>query len=158
MVALLALGAITWGALPGAGAAGAADLDPCKVLKKKEIAGAFGGTVSSGKQGVGTAVSKQCEFTVSAAGDRPTGSVIVHVMTTGAKAAYDGLKKSSNYEPIDGVPKSLWSDTTHVVDILQGGVLLGVQGNFLIADPLPLHFYDAKTQLTQLAQTGAARV
>jgi hypothetical protein len=33
-----------------------------------------------------------------------------------------------------------------------------VQGNFLITDPLPIHFYDAQTQLTDLAQIGIARV
>jgi hypothetical protein len=139
-------------------AGAASSINPCKVLKKSEIAGAFGGTVGSGKKGLSTPVSSQCEYQVSANGDRPNGTVIVHVMTTGAKAAYDGLKKTSLYVPIEGVPNSLWADKTHVVDILKGNVLVGVQGNFLITSPLPVHFYDAKTQLTDLAQTGAKRV
>jgi hypothetical protein len=141
-----------------AGSASAATTNPCKVLKQQEIVGAFGGTVSSGKKGLTTPVSTQCEYKVSADGDRPDGTVIVHLMTTGAKAAYTGLKKTSLYVPIDGVPNSLWADKTHVVDILKGNVLVGVQGNFLITDPLPIHFYDAKTQLTDLAQTAAKRV
>ena len=110
------------------------------------------------KKGLGTPLSTQCEYKVGATADRPEGTVIVHVMTTGAKAAYNGLKKTSAYVPIDGVPNSLYSDKTHVVDILKGSVLLGVQGNFLITDPLPIHFYDAQTQLTDLAQIGIARV
>jgi len=138
--------------------AGAATTNPCKILKKSEIQAAFGGIVSSGKKGLSTPVSAQCEYQVSADGDRPDGTVIVHVMTTGAKAAYDGLKKTSLYVPIDGVPNSLWADKTHVVDILKGNVLVGVQGNFIITTPLPIHFYDAKTQLTGLAQTAAKRV
>jgi len=44
--------------------AGAATTNPCKVLKKSEIQQAFGGTVSSGKKGLSTPVSSQCEFQV----------------------------------------------------------------------------------------------
>jgi len=150
--------AVLVGAAPLAAPAGAADTDPCKVLKRSEIQQAFGGTVTKGRKGVGTAVSAQCEYQVSAAGDRPAGTVTVHLMTTGAKAAYNGLRKTTRYVPIDGVPKALFSDTLHVVDILQGDVLLGVQGGFLATDPLPLHFYDDRTQLTGLAQIGAGRV
>jgi hypothetical protein len=103
-------------------------------------------------------VSAQCEFAVSANGDRPNGSVIVHVMTTGAKAAYTGLKKIEGYVPIDGVPNSLYAEKLHVVDILKGDVLVGVQGGFIITDPLPIHSYDDQTQLTDLAQIAAKRV
>jgi hypothetical protein len=139
--------------------AGAATTNPCKVLKRSEIQRAFGGTVSSGKKGLSTVASVQCEYQVAAAGDRPAGTVVVHVMTTGAKTAYTGLKKlSKSYTPIDGVPDSLWNAKLHVVNILTGEVLLGVQGGFTIVDPLPIHFYDDETQLTQLAQTGAKRV
>ena len=139
--------------------AGAASINPCKVLKKSEIQTAFGGTVGKGKKGLTTPVSTQCEYSVTADGDRPDGDVIVHVMTTGAKAAYTGLKKQSSlYVPIDGVPNSLYAEKLHVVNILKGNVFLGVQGNFLISDPLPIHFYDAKTQLTDLAQIGVKRV
>ena len=132
--------------------------NPCKVLKKSEIQQAFGGTVSSGKKGLSTPVSSQCEFQVGASGDRPAGTVVVHVMTTGAKAAYTGLKKTAAYEPIDGVPNSLWAEKLDVVNILKGDVLLGVQGGFLITDPLPIHSFDDKTQLTGLAQIGLKRV
>ena len=149
-------------ALASAGAlaapAGAATTNPCKVLKKSEIQQAFGGTVSSGKKGVSTPVSTQCEFQVSADGDRPSGTVTVHLMTTGAKAAYNGLEKTTQYVPIDGVPNALYAEKVHVVDILNGDVLLGVQGGFVITDPLPIHFYDDTTQLTDLAQIGVKRV
>ncbi len=153
---VVGLGLAMFGAFPGV--ASAAAPNPCKVLKKSEIQAAFGGTVSSGKKGLSTAVSTQCEYQVSADGDRPDGTVIVHVMFKNGKVAYTGLKKTSLYVPIDGVPNSLWADKTHVVDILNGDTLVGVQGNFIITDPLPIHFYDAKTQLTGLAQTAAKRV
>jgi len=138
--------------------AGAATTKPCKVLKKSEIQQAFGGTVGSGKQGLSTPVSAQCEFSVGANGDRPAGTVVVHVMTTGAKAAYAGLKKIADYTPIDGVANSLYAEKLQVVDILKGDVLVGVQGGFVITDPLPIHSYDDKTQLTALAQIAAKRV
>ena len=60
--------------------------------------------------------------------------------------------------PLDGVPNSLYADKLHVVNLLKGDVMLGVQGNFIITDPLPIHFFDAKTQLTELAQIGIKRV
>jgi len=147
------------GVVVDAAPAGAATTNPCKVLKQSEIQKAFGGTVGSGKKGLSTPVSAQCEFPVGAVSFHPKGSVIVHVMTTGAKAAYTGLKKiSSTYAPIDGVPNSLYAEKLHVVNILKGDVLAGVQGGVTITDPLPIHFYDDKTQLTGLAQIAAKRV
>lgn len=153
---IVALVATTFavGATPG----GAATTNPCKVLKKSEIQRAFGGTVSSGKKGLSTPVSVQCEYLVGANADRPAGTIVVHVMTTGAKAAYTGLKKTSAYAPIDSVPNSLYAEKLDVVNLLQGDVLLGVQGGFLITDPLPIHSYDDTTQLTDLAQIGITRV
>jgi hypothetical protein len=143
----------------GAAPSGAATKNPCKVLTKSEIAKAFGGTAGNPKKGLSTAVSTQCEYKVGATADRPDGTVIVHIMSTGAKAAYTGLKKQGTlYVPIDGVPNSLYADKLHVVNILKGDVLLGVQGNFIITNPLPIHFYDAKTQLTDLAKIGITRV
>jgi len=153
-VAVLAATALVGVALP----AGAETTNPCKVLKKSEIQKAFGGTVSSGKQGISTPVSAQCEFQVGASGDRPTGTVVVHVMHTNGKIAYNGLKKTSTYEPIDGVPNSLWAEKLDVVNILKGDVLVGVQGGFLITDPLPIHSFDDKAQLTDLAQVAIKRV
>jgi hypothetical protein len=138
---------------------GAATKNPCKVLSKAEIQTAFGGSVSSGKKGFSTPVSTQCEFQVGADADRPDGTVIVHLMTTGAKPAYTGLKKiSQTYAPVDGLPNALYAEKLQVVNVLKGGVLLGVQGNFLITDPLPIHAYDDKTQLVALAKLGLARV
>ena len=137
--------------------AGAATTNPCKVVKKSEIQRVFGGTVGSGKKGLSTPVSSQCEFQVSADGDRPAGTVTVHVRT-GSKDAYAGLEKTPAYAPIDGVPNALWAEKVHVVNILKGDVLLGVQGGFLITDPLPIHSFDDKTQLTGLAQIGLKRV
>lgn len=143
------------GAAPG----GAATTNPCKVLSKSQIQTVFGGTVGNPKKGLVTPVSAQCEYSVTADGDRPDGTVIVHVMTTGAKAAYTGLKKQGTlYVPIDGVANSLYAEKLHVVNILKGNVFLGVQGNFIITDPLPIHFYDAKSQLTDLAQLGIKKV
>jgi hypothetical protein len=160
--ALLALSGATAAVVAGLGVdaapAGAATDNPCKIVKKAEIQRAFGGTVSTGRKGFSTAVTTQCEFQVGANGDRPSGTVVVHVLSTGAKAAYTGLKKTAAYAPIDGVPNSLYAEKLHVAEILHGNVLVGVQGGFLITDPLPIHSYDDKTQLTDLAQLASTRV
>jgi hypothetical protein len=156
VAALAALATTTCTVL--AAPAGAAGKNACKVLKRSEIQQAFGGTVTSGRQGIGTPVSAQCEFQVSAYGDRPAGTVTVHVLTKGGKAADARLEKTGQYAPLDGVASSLYAENSHVVDVLQGDVLLGVQGGFVITDPLPIHFYDDKTPLTGLARIGAKRV
>jgi hypothetical protein len=137
----------------------AATENPCKVIKRSEIAKVFGGEVSTGRKGVATPASSQCEFQVGAAGERPSGTVTVHITTKGAKEAYAALKKKkAQYEPVDDLPKSLYAEPRHVVNVLAGNVLLGVQGGFLITNPLPLHFYDDQAQLVDLARTGVARV
>ena len=70
---------------------GAATTNPCKVLKQVGDPDRRSAARSvSGKKGFSTPVSAQCEFQVGANADRPDGTVIVHVMTTGAKAAYTG--------------------------------------------------------------------
>jgi hypothetical protein len=160
VVAVVALGgaAVVTGAVAGAPAADAATTNPCKVLKQSELQRVFGGTVGSGKKGFSTPVSAQCEYSVSADGDRPDGTVVVHLTTTRAKAAYTGLKKTAEYVPIDGVPNSLYAEKLRVVDLLQGDVLVGVQAGFTSTDPLPIHSYDDKAQLIQLAQLAAKRV
>jgi hypothetical protein len=140
------------------GPAAAAATNPCKVLTKSEIQQAFGGVVGRGRHGISTRVSAQCQYLVGANADRPVGTVIVHVRTRGAKAAYDALEKKAGYVPIDGVPKSLYAEKQHVVNVLEGGVLLGVEGGFVITEPLPIHFYDDRTQLTDLARIGSTRV
>ncbi len=153
---ILALMATTFAV--GSTPAGAATINPCKVLKKSEIQRAFGGTVGSGRKGLSTPVSAQCEYQVGANADRPAGTIVVHVLTARAKAAYTELTKNSAYAPIDAVPNSLYADKLDVVNILQGDVLLGVRGAFFIRDPLPIHSYDDTTQLTDLAQIGITRV
>jgi hypothetical protein len=157
LAGMATLAMTTFGAF-GAAPAGAATTNPCKLLKKSEIQRAFGGTVSNGKKGLGTPVSAQCEFQVGANADRPDGTVIAKAMTTRGKAAYTGLKKLPDYVAIDGVANSLANEKLHVVEILEGDVLVGVQGGFAITDPLPLHLYDDMTQLTDLAQIAAKRV
>jgi hypothetical protein len=159
-----ACSALTVTAVPASAATAPADAtpadvtNPCKVVKRSEIQKVFGGIVSTGKVGPATPASSQCQYTVSADGDRPTGTVTVRLTTTRAQAAYDTLEESSAYDPIDGVPHALSAAERHVVAILHGDVLLGVQGAFTIANPLPIHRYDDAAQLTQLAQVGAERV
>ena len=137
---------------------GAATENPCKVLTRKDVATVFGSAVGTPRKGFSTRSSTQCEYLVGPAADRPEGTTIVHVRTGGAQAAYDALEKRPAYVPIDGVTNGLYSQKAHVVYFLQGDVLLGVRGTFVITDPLPIHFYDAETQLTDLARIGIGRV
>lgn len=153
----LALSTAMFGVFAAPG--GAATTSPCKVLSKADIQTAFGGTVSNGKKGFSTPVSTQCEFQVGANADRPDGTVIVHLTTTKAKPAYAGLKKiTQTYAPVDGLPNALYAQKLQVVNVLKGAVLLGVQGNFLITDPLPIRAYNDKAQLVDLAKLALARV
>lgn len=129
----------------------AATKDPCQVLKKREIAKAFGATVGNPKKGRGTAVSAECTWTLTG-GAAGSGTVIVNVMTIGAAAAYTGLQTVPSYAPIAGSPKSLWAASLNVVDVLKGSVLLGVQGGF------PGNTTDIQGQLVGLSKIGVKRV
>jgi hypothetical protein len=154
---IIALATVAFGA--AAGPAGAAAKNPCKVLTKAEIVSAFGGTVSTPRKLPSTAVTAQCEYTVGANGDRPAGTVIVSFTSPGAKPAYDRLeRRTSAYSPIDGVPRGLYGEKVDAAYILRGAVLLGIQGSFTIIDPLPIHFYDDRQQLTDLVKIGIERV
>jgi hypothetical protein len=160
LVGAAAMGATAFGALGPAAHAAAAPkpVNPCKVVRRSEIQKAFGGVVSTGKQGFPTPASSQCEYTVTADGDRPPGTVTVHLTTTGAQAAYDKLEKSRGYDAIDGLSDALSATKLHVVNLLKGDVLVAVQGGFTITNPLPIHSFDDSAQLTQLAQAAAKRV
>jgi hypothetical protein len=161
-VALAVAGLAGFGPAAGAtvrAAAGAADANPCKVLKRSEIRKAFAGTVSSGRKDFSTPVTTQCEFFVAANADRPPGTLVVHLRTTHARTTYDALKKQARrYAAVDGVPNALYSDTSHVVQLLKGRTLVGIHAGFTITDPLPIHSFDSEAQLTQLAQLAATRV
>ncbi|MDQ1431609.1 MAG: hypothetical protein QOF40_2211 [Actinomycetota bacterium] len=143
-VASLILGVL---AVPGT----AATKDPCKVLKQREIAKAFGATVGNPKQAGGTAVSADCQWTISG-GTAGAGTLTVHVMTIGASPAYAGLQKVSSYVPVAGYPKSLWAEALSVVEVLRGNVLLGVQGGF------PDKTSDIQAPLVRLSKIAVKRV
>ena len=116
---------------------------------------AFGGTVASGKKGLSTPVSAQCEFQVGANADRPDGTVIVHLMTTGAKAAYTGLKKivADVRRRSTACPTRSTREKLQVVNVLKGDVLRRRAGR-VHRSPTRCRStsYDDKTQLTELAQ------
>ncbi len=156
MLAVAALvGSLTLVAAP----AGAATQDPCKVLTTGEISKAFdGAAVAKGKKGLSTAVNATCKFAVTGDGTLPDGTVSVTVMFVGAKPAYDGLKKIDGYAAVPELGSSLYNEKLSVINTLKGKILLGVQGNFLATDPLPIHSADVKTQLIDLSKTGLKRV
>ena len=158
-VAVLTVAAIVVGLGSVAAPAGAATPDPCKVLTTSEISKAFdGATVAKGTKGLSTAVNKTCDFEVTGAGTLPDGAVNVTVMFIGAKAAYDGIKKFEGYAPLPELGSSVYNEKLSVINTLKGKILLGVQGNFLATDPLPIHSVDVKSQLISLSKTGLKRV
>jgi len=154
LVVMLAAGATALAA-----PAVAATKDPCKVLTTSEISDAFdGATVVKGKKGFSTVAIATCNFDVAAGASLPDGTVSITVMTTGAKAAYDGIKKFEGYAPLPEVSKAVFNEQLSVINTLKGSILLGVQGNFLVTDPLPIHAVDVKAQLIDLTKTGLKRV
>ena len=159
VLAIAVLATATLGVLAAPGHA-ASKPDPCKLLKTSEISQQFGGaTVSAGVKGLATPVSQSCKFTVAAAGDTPAGDVTVRVMTTGGKAAYNGLKKlNAGYVPVAGLANSLWNDKTEALSVLKGGTLVTVQPIFTSADTLPIHTVDTQAQAIALVKLAAKRV
>ena len=104
--------------------------------------------MSAPEPGLKTAVSVECTWEVAAAGATPDGSVTARVMYLGAKAAYDGLKKTPDFVPVAGLKNSLWQDTTGALSVLDGSNLLTVQGVFL--EGPPIQRVDVQEQLIPL--------
>jgi hypothetical protein len=140
--------------------AAASKPNPCKLLKTSEIAQQFGGaTVSTGKAGFATAITKSCEFAVAESANLPDGSVHVNVMTTGGKIAYDAHKKKPEfgYVPATGMSNALWSDKTHALEALKGTTLVTVQPVFISVNPLPVHQLDTEAQAVALLKLALKR-
>jgi hypothetical protein len=158
MVALAAACALV---LP-AGTAAAATKNPCKLVKASEISEVFGQPVAKPKTRLSTAVSKQCQFKVSATTDKPDGSVATYLQFVGAKIAFDTDRKQLEASSVSGLGKDAFYQDTGatggVVWVLKGDVLLTVQGIFLsigsgpAADPAVL-----KDELVAVAKIARKR-
>jgi hypothetical protein len=147
-VVSIALGIL---AVPGA----AATKDPCAVVKRREIASVFGGTVSKPERGDSTVRSGVCNYAVGGNGVRPQGTVSIHVMFKNGKVAFDGLPSvAPDYRPMTELPRALFSEKTGTIDMLVKGKLLGVQGVFFG----PGLATDVKPQLVELAALARRRV
>ncbi len=131
--------------------------DPCKTLKTSEIAVAFGDAPVAAGAKDSRSPLPLCQWTVSASGNLPEGTVSVFLQTTGAKLAYDAHKKeTASYEPVEGLKNALYYSVGPAVEVLKGKALLNVQGVFL--DPDSIDAVDVKDQLVQLAKKASARV
>jgi hypothetical protein len=144
--------------VPASPAGAAKTKDPCKTLKETEIAAAFGGaTVAAGQKRSPTPITPLCQWTVSASGNLPEGTVSVFLQTTGAKTAYDAHKKdTATYEKVAGLKNALYFSEGPAVEVLKGKVLVNVQGVFL--EEISTDAVDVKAQLVQLAKKAAPRV
>jgi len=159
LVPLVALAASVPTLLAAAAPAVAASApNPCAVVKTSEISSAFDGAdVSTGKKGLTTPVSVQCKYSVGATANLPAGDVIITVMFSGAKPAYDGLKKTDLYTATTGLSNSIYSEKLNVVNTLKGSNLLGAQGLFH-TDTLPITFSDVESQLVAVSKAGLKRL
>jgi hypothetical protein len=154
VVVALALAAVVVPASPS----GAEVTNPCKVLKRSELQYALGATVAPGRIAPSTSASRQCEYQVAADQDRPLGTIVVLVRNTGAEKRFRELARRASSEMVDGLADAIWSPNRRAIDVLAGDTLLGIQGNFLRADALPLAFSDVEVPLTALARVGAQRL
>ena len=130
--------------------------NPCKLLKASEISGEFGGaTVAAPSAGIKTAVSTSCSWDVAASATLPDGTVTASVMFVGGKAAYNGLEKTGQYAPVDGLKGGLYQDTTGALSVLDGANLVTVQGVFLEGPPIKK--VDVLEQLIPLSKLATKR-
>ncbi len=111
--------------------------------------------MSAPTPGLKTAASVECTWDVAAAGSTPDGTVTARVMTVGGKAAYDGLAKISQFEPVSGLKNSLYQQTTGALSVLDGANLVTVQGVFLEGPPIKA--VDVLDQLIPLAKLATKR-
>jgi hypothetical protein len=156
IVASVVVGALAL-LVPASPAGAAKTKDPCKTLKTSEIVAVFGGAPVAAGAKDSPSPLPLCQWTVSAFGNLPEGTVSVFLQTTGATIAYDAHKKQTDtYEQLDGLKNALYYSVGAAVETLKGNVLLNVQGVFL--DPNSIETADVKDQLVQLTKKAVSRV
>lgn len=157
---LLIVAALALGCGAEAGCSSPGTKHACEVLTEGEIAKVFGGIVTERRREA-THASSKCDYEVDTDGKRPPGFVTVQVVFAEAEAAYDDLKKpGSGYTPIPDLSNAISNDTLRIVNVLNGDVLVGVQGIFVEnnLEPVPPQFYDVRTELLELARLAVKRL
>ncbi len=143
--------------VPASPASATKTKDACKTLKTSEIVAVFGGAPVAADAKDSRSALPLCQWTVSASGNLPKGTVSVFLQTTGAAIAYDAHKKQTDtYQPVDGIENALYYSVGPSVETLKGKVLLNVLGVFF--DTNSIEAVDVKDQLVQLTKKAASRV
>ena len=127
----------------------------CKLLKASEIEAEYGAPVSPPEPGLKTAATAQCTFDVAAGAALPDGAVTTSVMFVGAKAAYNGMKATEGVVPVAGLAKAIYQTSTGALMVLDGNLLVTVQGVFIATGPI--RQVDTLDHLIPLAEIAAKR-
>lgn len=142
----------------GAGASvQGAKVNPCKLLKTKEIVTILEQGVGKPQKDLNTAVSRQCKWEVQASTDFPDGVIAVLTQTVGAKIAYDTNSKLDAVEKVPELGKAYYDPRTGALTVLKGKVLLNVQGVFVSVDG-GTHTVDRKAELIELMKIARRRL
>jgi hypothetical protein len=134
-----------------------AKVNPCKLLKGKEIAQVLGQEVGKPKKDLTTAVSRQCKWEVRPTAVLPDGVVAVLTQTVGAKVAYDVNSKARGVEAVPELGKAYYDPKTGAITVLKGKVLLNVQGVFVSIEG-GTHTVDRKDELIELMKIARKRL
>lgn len=138
---------------------GAGTENPCKLLKRSDVARVLDAEVGRSQRG-----GPSCEWVVDATATRPSGAIFTALYLVQAKQVFNQNKKdfSDDLVEVSGLGKKAFYQPTGsdgVVWILKGDVLLTVQGAFVAIgdepEPDPAAIQDELVQLAKLARKRA---
>ena len=155
-IAVVIAGALVLGL---AAPVGAETENPCKLLKRSEIARVLDTEVGRPQKG-----GPSCEWEVDVTATRPSGAVFTALYLVQAKQVFNQNKKdfSDDLVEVTGLGRNAFYQPTGsdgVVWVLKGDVLLTVQGAFVAVgdepEPDPATIQDELVQLAALARKRA---
>ena len=108
-------------------AAHAKTRDPCKLLKRAQIAKVFGQKAGPPDTGEPPPLFEQCYWNLEATDGQPAASIGTTVQTLAAKSTFEVNRESQFAQDVPSIKDAYYDSDLRSLNVLRGDVLLGVQ-------------------------------
>lgn len=113
--------------VPLASPAGAKTKDPCKLLRRSQIAKVLGQPTGPPDTGEPPPLFRQCYWNLAATDDEPAASVGITVQSLAAKSTFDINRASQFAQRMPGIEQAFYDTDLRTLSALRGDVLVSVQ-------------------------------
>lgn len=101
--------------------------DPCKLLKRAQIAKVFGQRTGPPDTGEPPPLFEQCYWNLEATRDLPAASIGTTVQTLAARSTFEVNRASQFAQDVPSIQDAYYDSDLRSLNVLRGDVLLGVQ-------------------------------